>query len=305
MHKINFAHARKFVLWFGAAFGLMLLAGCNLKIVNLTPSTLPENPSQIYTISARIETKDSTVIESSIVPHLIIDGQDLIMKKSALGSDIYQLDYQLPPGRDEFAYYILVNYKVDNGNGATTDREAYIETTHVKIVSRQVLSLEASRGPVGARVAVLGRGFTPQDIVYFESTAARTVYESPTSLSFFVPAVDPGQDYKVTVSGAAGTSPVGSFHVDSLNVEASPASLTLRTGEQQSLTLTIPVVAPPGGLLLDVTTDVPDSIIMPEAIVPAGSTSVTVTVQGGRPGSGSLVLKGYGAGQLTIPITVQ
>jgi hypothetical protein len=54
-----------------------------------------------------------------------------------------------------------------------------------------------------------------------------------------------------------------------------------------------------------VTTDIPDSVIMPEVVVPTGSSSVTVTVQGGRPGSGSLVLKGYGAGTVTIPVTVQ
>jgi hypothetical protein len=305
MHKNHFAHARKFVLRLGAALGLLLLAGCDLKIVNLTPSTLTENPSQIYTISARIETKDSTTIESSIVPHLIIDGQDVIMKKSAPDSDIYDLEYQLPPGRDEFAYYILVNYKTDNGGGVSTDREAYIETVHVKIISRQVLSLEANRGPVGARIGLLGRGFTPQDIVYFDGAPARTVYESPTSLSFFVPSVDPNHDYKVSVSGTAGSAPVGTFRVDSLNVDVSPASLTLRSGERQSLTFTIPVTAPSGGLLLDVTTDVPDSVIMPEVVVPAGSTSVTITVQGGRAGSGSLVLKGYGTGQVTVPITVQ
>jgi len=304
MHKNHFVHARKFALGLGAALCLFL-TGCGLKIVNLTPSTLPENPSQIYTISARIETRNSDIVEGSVVPHLIIDGQDLIMKKSPLGGDIYQLDYQLPPGRDEFAYYILVNYKINNGGGASTDSEAYIETVHVKIASRYVLSLETSRGPVGARISVLGRGFTPQDIVYFENTPARTVYESPSSLSFFVPSVEPGHDYKVSISGASGSSPVGTFRVDALQVQVSPASLTLRTGERQPLTFTMPVTAPPGGLLLDVTTDVPDSVIMPEVVVPAGGNSVTVTVQGGRPGSGTLVLKGYGEGQLTIPITVQ
>ncbi|HTB79707.1 MAG TPA: IPT/TIG domain-containing protein [Opitutaceae bacterium] len=305
MHKNHFAHARKFVLWLGAALGLLLLAGCDLKIVNLTPSTLPENPSQIYTISARIESKGGNIVEDSVVPHLIIDGQDLLMKKSSLGSDIYELDYQLPPGRDEFAYYILVNYKIEESNGNTSDLEAYIETVHVKIASRYVLSLGANRGPVGARVSVLGRGFTAQDIVYLEGSPTRTVYESPSSLSFFVPAVDPGHDYKVSISGANGSSPVGTFRVDPLNIQASPASLNLHVGEQQPLTFTLPVTAPDGGLLLDVTTDVPDSVIMPEVIVPAGSTTVTVTVQGGHPGSGSLVLKGYGAGQVSIPITVQ
>ncbi|HXB02496.1 MAG TPA: IPT/TIG domain-containing protein [Opitutaceae bacterium] len=303
MHKNHSAHARKFLTWLVAAVGLLLLAGCDLKIVNLTPTTLRENPSQIYTISARIENTGGNVVAGSIVPHLVIDEQDLIMKQSQ--GDVYTLDYQLPPGRTDFKYYILVNYKTETNGGVPTDHETYIETIHVSIAGRYVLSLQADRGPVGAQIGVSGSGFTPQDIVYFEGTPARTVYASPTALNFFVPAVEPDHSYKVAINGSAGSADVGTFHVDSLSIQASPASLTLHTGEQQSLTFTVPITAPAGGLLLDVTTDIPDSVIMPEVVVPAGSSSVTVTVQGGRAGSGSLVLKGYGAGTVTIPVTVQ
>jgi len=303
MHKNHTAHARKFLNWLGAALGLVLLAGCDVKIVNLTPTTLRENPSEIYTISARIENTAGNVVAGSIVPHLIIDGQDLIMKQSQ--GDLYALDYQLPPGRNEFKYYILVNYKTSTNDGVPIDHEAYIDYVDVKIAGRYVLSLQADRGPVGAQIGVSGSGFTPRDIVYFEGTPARTVYASPTALNFFVPAIEPGHSYKVTINGSTGSADVGTFQVDVLNIQASPASLTLRTGERQSLTFTVPITAPTGGLLLDVTTDIPDSVIMPEVVVPAGSSGVTVTVQGGRAGSGSLVLKGYGAGTVTIPVTVQ
>ena len=81
-------------------------------------------------------------------------------------------------------------------------------------------------------------------------------------------------------------------------------ALNLRTGQRESLTFTIPNAAPAGGTLLDVTTDIPDSIIMPEVIVPQGQSSVTVTVEGGKPGSGSLYLKGFGTGEVTVPVTV-
>jgi hypothetical protein len=303
MHKNHFAHAGKFFIWLGAALAVFLLAGCDLKIVNLTPSTLRENPSQIYTISGRIESENDNVVPGSIVVHLVIDGQDLIMKNSQ--GDIYSLDYQLPPGRDEIAYYILVNYKTATNDNIITDHEITTPLLHVKIEGRYVLSLQADRGPVGAQIGLLGSGFTPQDIVYFGAVSARTVYASPSALNFFVPAVDPGQSYQVSVSGAAGSAPVGTFHVDSLDIQVSPASLNLRSGERQSLTFTLPVMAPAGGLLLDVTTDVPDSVIMPEVLVPAGSTSVTVSVQGGRSGTGSLVLKGYNGSNLTIPVSVQ
>jgi hypothetical protein len=130
------------------------------------------------------------------------------------------------------------------------------------------------------------------------------VYESSTSLGFYVPAMAPGKSYHVTLSSAAGNSDVGTFKVDSSDVTAEPASLSLTPGQKQSLTFTITHPAPAGGLLLDVTTDVPESVIMPEVVVPEGQLSATVTVEGGKPGTGSLFLKGYGSGEVSVPVTV-
>jgi hypothetical protein len=119
-----------------------------------------------------------------------------------------------------------------------------------------------------------------------------------------MPAVDPNKNYQVTVNGSAGNSPVGTFRVDAATVSVSPTSLSLRTGERQTLSFTIPNPAPPGGTLLDITTDVPESVIMPEVIVPQGQTNIGITVEGGRPGNGNLFLKGFGSGELTIPVSV-
>lgn len=304
MHTNRFSPARKFILTLGLALGALLLAGCQgIVLSNLTPASLPENPSQIYTITLRVTPKTSTIVPTSIAPKIVIDGQNFPMTKSPLGENLWEFDYQLPGGRDQIAYYFLVNYQVE-GNGTVSPAETYTEITHASIVRRYVLSLEVNRGPVGARVSVLGRGFTPQDVVYFDNSPARTVYESPNALSFFVPALAAGQNYRVTLGSAAGSSPVGTFRIDSTNLSVSPSSLTLRTGERQSITFTVPNAAPPGGLLLDVTTDVPESVIMPEVLVPQGQTSVTVTVEGGKAGSGSLFLKGFGSGEVTVPVSV-
>ena len=38
-----------------AAAGLALLSGCaTVKVANLTPASLPENPSEIYTFTLRV-----------------------------------------------------------------------------------------------------------------------------------------------------------------------------------------------------------------------------------------------------------
>lgn len=304
MHTNRISPARKILLWLGAALALALLAGCEtVTLTNLTPPALPENPSQIYTFTLRVSQRSNTVATSSIKPHIVIDAKSYEMKRSALGQGIFEFEYQLPAGRDEVKYYYLVNYQYDTGNGMT-DRESYTEIVHSKIMRRYVLSLETNRGPVGARISLLGRGFTAQDTIYFGETSARTVYESPNALSFYVPAIESGRNYQITLNSPAGNSPVGPFRIDPSSLSVSPSSLTLRTGETQTLTFTVPNAAPPGGLLLDVTTDVPESVIMTEVIVPQGQTSVTVSVVGGKAGNGSLFLKGYGAGEVNVPVSV-
>ena len=302
MHINRISRARKITAWLGLVIGFVLLAGCNaVTLTNLTPASMPENPSQIYTFSLRVAQRTNTVTD--VAPQIVIDGRNYPMKRSPMGEGLYEFEYQLPAGRDQVAYYYLVNYNVQ-GQGTLTPAEAYSDVTQAKIVHRYVLSLEVNRGPVGARISVLGRGFTPGDTIHFNGQPTRTSFESPTSLSFFVPPLEPNRNYQVTLNSVAGNSPVGTFRIDPSNVTVFPTALTLRTGERQLLTFTIQNPAPAGGTLLDVTTDVPDSVIMPEVIVEQGQTTATVNVEGGRPGTGNLFLKGYGAGEVTIPVTV-
>ena len=153
-------------------------------------------------------------------------------------------------------------------------------------------------------MTVLGRGFTPQDEVYVGNQAAQTTFRSSNSLSFMIPALRAGRNYPVSVGPQGSGISVGTIRVDEGALTVAPSSLTLATGEKRLLVFTVPSEAAAGGLLLDVTTDIPKSVIMPEVIVPEGSRSVNVAVQGGTPGSGSLYVSAPGFGETTIPITV-
>jgi hypothetical protein len=160
MQNNRFPHARRIWLSALALIALALLTGCEeVRITNLTPSTLPENPSQTYTFSARITPRASGFVKGSLAPQIVIDGQIHRMQPSQLGQDIYEFDYQIPAGRTEVAYYYLVNFQV-NYNDQVARREAYTGVQQARLAGRYVLSLEVNRGPVGARVSVLGRGFT-------------------------------------------------------------------------------------------------------------------------------------------------
>jgi hypothetical protein len=305
MEKNRILQASRF--WPGviALLMLSLLTGCDeVKITNLTPTQLPANPSNIYTFSAEFEPKSSGFIDGSMKPQIVIDGQIHDLAESPLGPEIYEFDYQIPPGRTEVSYYFLATFLLEF-NGRVNKRDAYTPITTSRLTNRQVLSMIANRGPVGARIGVVGQGFTAQDVVTLNGQPTRTVFESTNALSFFVPAVAPGRNYSVAVAGPTGSQAVGTFRVDPLGIEIFPAQLDLVQGQTQSLTFTLPQPAPRGGLLLDITTDAPESVIMPEVEVPAGSNSVTVPVTGGRPGSGNLYLTGFGGGEIAIPLNVR
>lgn len=304
MHKTPFSHASRILSALAATAALLILTGCGLTITNLTPPTVPANPSQIYTITASFHPKSAQVDPASIQPRIIIDGSAYKMTKSSAGSDIWEFEYQIPAGRAGATYYFICEYASKDRSGSGVPNEEFSELQNMKIAGRYVIRSEATRAPVGSRVSVLGAGFTTGDIIYFDSTPTRTVFESPSSLSFFVPAVAPGRTYKLSVVNSfAGSLDVGTFRVDAISFQVSPSSLVLRQGEQQALTFTIPGPAPAGGLLINVGTDIAQSVIMPEVVVPAGATSVTVPVQGGIPGSGSLFFTSS-AGENSVAVTV-
>ncbi|WP_438482285.1 IPT/TIG domain-containing protein [Oleiharenicola lentus] len=302
MQKTPFSHASRIFSALLVAATLLVLTGCNFSITNLTPATVPANPSQIYTITASFQPKTQHILRDSINPRIIIDGSSYKMNHSAVNGDIWEFDYQLPAGRTSASYYFICDFRTE-GQTSSMPTEVYSELQNLKIVGRYVLRSEATRAPVGSRVSVLGAGFTSSDIVYFDSEPARTVFESPSSLSFFVPALAAGRSYKLSVVGSGANLDVGTFRVDGITFQVSPSALSLRQGEQQSLTFTIPQPAPSGGMLIDVTTDIAASIILPEVIVQAGLSSVTIPVQGGQPGTGSLFFKSS-AGDSSIPVTV-
>jgi hypothetical protein len=279
---------------------LLVLTGCNFTITNLTPETVPQNPSQIYTITASFRPTSSQIDATTIHARIIVDGNAHPMSRSSVGTDIWEFDYQLPAGRTNATYYFICDYSTKNTSGTS---EVYSELQTLNIAGRYVIRSEASRAPVGSRVSILGAGFSTFDIVYFDTTPTRTVFESPSSLSFFVPAVEPGRNYKLSVRGSGINLEVGSFRVDAISFQVTPAAVVLRSGEQQALTFTIPQPAPAGGMLIDVTTDIPESIVMPEVMVPANASSVTVPVQGGKPGTGSLFFRSS-AGESTVAVTV-
>lgn len=287
-----------------AIIAALFLAGCGPSMTNLTSERIPQNASGIYTISMSVSNDNGSIIEESMAPKVVIDGQKQPMRRSEVGTRIFDFDYVMPEGRNRAKYYFLLDYDV-NYAGNPSPRQITSGLYDMQLTNRYIITMESQRGPVGAEIPVVGRGFTNLDTFVVGGVQAETRFASPQAMSFIVPPLPSGEAYAVDLLSGDATIPIGYFQVDGSKLRAYPESLELATGERSVLIFGIDFEAPANGVPLKVLTDAPASIIIPEVVIPAGARTVSVPVQGGVAGQGNLVVSASGFTGLTIPFTVE
>ena len=269
---------------------------CNHPVVNVTLPQAAENSSHIYTLFVNARVNKASIIDGTLKAYITIEGEEHEMAAAPYGDQIFQYDYAMPAGNSQAKYFFTIRYD-ERVNGVIKHRQIDPDNSQIftlNIVNRYVLEMETVRGPVGAVVAVVGRGFNPGDHIMIGGTWAPTAVASTNALSFAVPPLAPG-DYPVEWHAGADVFQIGAFHVDASNVLVTPASVEVASTESTSLTLTMDQMAPQGGVPFEVLTDAPQSVIMPkEIVIPGGQRSVTVKITGGTPGSGSLHISAPG-----------
>jgi len=83
-----------------------------------------------------------------------------------------------------------------------------------------------------------------------------------------------------------------------------PTNLEVQSGDTVTLLFKIDYEAPAGGVAVDVKTNIPLSVIMPEAIISEGDKTVNIPIKGGQPGEGKLVITADGFEGVEVPIKV-
>ncbi|MEC9227843.1 MAG: IPT/TIG domain-containing protein [Verrucomicrobiota bacterium] len=291
-----------------SAFILVLLlglSGCNTQIENMTPTRVPANPSGIYTLSAYAKLSNQSVMRESMSASIVIDGETHQMSQSEVGEAYFDYDYTMPENRDSARFYYVLDYKFINKDKVIKDATVQSSIEQMKLIDRYSISLDTSRAPIGTSLAVLGRGFSRRDKVYVGGVEANTRFISSNTLQYIVPNVTPAMSHLVEVRGVS-TESAGTLKVDpALPLRVIPDSLTLQKGQRQALAFAMDNPAPMGGLYINVTTDIPSSVIMPEVIIPETARTVNIAVQAGEPGAGSLYIQGPGMNEIVIPITVE
>jgi hypothetical protein len=299
----NFMKHRFWALWVG--FSALFLSGCHTTIDNMTPPQLPQNSSHIYTMTMSVHIPSRDVIQQSLRPFIIIEGKRQAMKRSELGNHIFVYDYRMSRTCDKIRYYYEVEYDVSAGNKIVTKIERS-QLYEFQITGRCVLSLDVYRGIPGTKVILLGRGFQDDDGVVFGDVLAETYVQNDHVIEFTVPAIEADKSYGLNLQGAGGTLCLGDFFVDLAPIYASENALHLCGEKRKSFTVSVDYPVPANGLILNITTDIPEDIVMPEVMIPGGACSVKVFLSGNHyEASGHLFIEALGYQQLIIPVTVQ
>ena len=106
------------------------------------------------------------------------------------------------------------------------------------------------------------------------------------------------------IGGPHGALDIGNFRIDESQLGVVPTSLEIQSGDSATLLFKIDYEASAGGLPVDVKTNVPDSVIMPEAIIAEGDKTVNIPIRGGSPGEGKLIITAPAYDSVEVQIKV-
>ena len=311
-----------FIKYSTVFLSLFFLSSCKETLTNLTPKTARENPSNIYTLTLQVNPQNKNWDRSTIRVTVTIDGESFAMKRQPIKGYHYAFDYTLPPNRSSAKYYFSTYYqnskaysllenpgillgKENEKINPKTERVEFSPVYDLKISNRYIITLESKRGPVGSQIPVIGRGFNRSDQIVFDGDYISTNYYSPNALSFTVPPKEANRTYSLYLESEYGNLSMDSFRVDPSVLQILPNTLEYQSGEKGVIVFSIPFEAPSTGLFIEVTTDIPNSIIMPDVLIPEGQRSVRVPIVADQAGTGSLFISALGFIEEKISLTVK
>ncbi len=278
-------------------------SGCTTG-VNMTPVQRPQNPTNVYTFSCKAEAWTANIVDDSWRVYLVIGGEKHLMNRVG-NTRIFELDYQVPEKVVSASYYYEFNYMVNNGKTLNPQVKTS-DLQELNITNRFVNMIDPDRAPIGARVALTGRGFSKTDVILIGGVPADTKFYSTNSISFIVPALAAGTKYPLQIQSENGNMDIGTFLVDPARITTSPDAISLSKGEVTTLSIRIPFRAPSGGLLFNVSVSnsLARSVRMSECFIKEGEDTTSIRIKGEDVGQGTIYLKASGYQEVRVPIAV-
>lgn len=285
---------------------LVCLTGCSVNIVNLTPPRFSPSPTGNYTLKAEVDINQPTVVRNSLEAFVVIDGESYPMSQNSFDDDMFEYDYRPPYKKLLVEFYYVLNYIVKKRNGAPVLEQVISDFHQAQLPSSIAFRLDKRRASVDTQVTLYGEQFSRQDRVLIDGAPCETTFISSKELQFLVPELKPSFGYTVEVFTSGGMLEAGILRVDAANpLRVLPKELTLKIGQPKALALMLNDPAPYGGLYVNVTTDIPDSIIMPEILIPERARTVSVTIEGRYISNGNLFIKAGDLPEIVVPVTIR
>lgn len=286
---------------------LLCATGCSVRIVNKTPPGFSPSTDGFYKIKAGIETNRKDVVQESFEAFVVIDGEQRPMLRNYDSSDnLFEYDYQPDPNKSLVRFYYVLNYLTEHKNKAPALQQMISGLYQFQLANAMVLKLDKQRAAVGTTVTLYGEQFTDQDYVLIDGISCKTTFISPNELQFQVPDMSPSFNYIVDVFTAKGIFNAGKLRVDAANpLRVVPEKLELKTSQPKAIAFMLEKPAPYGGLYIDVSTDIPDCIVMPELLVPEGARTFSTAIEGKHISNGNLFINVDGLPEIVVPVTVR
>lgn len=167
-----------------------------------------------------------------------------------------------------------------------------------------VSSITPMSGIVGTLVRVGGTGFAQNHIISFGNRSVATTFVIATELQFRVPQRSVG-NHNVMVANVIGPQ---SFALTAAVPIAAPSPISLLYGSNVTLSVTLPLAAPPGGVDLIVTAMPPAGVIQlagrGSLNYSQGRLDSTVVITPQDVGSGTITVSGDDYTTASVPFTV-
>ncbi|MDR0428666.1 MAG: IPT/TIG domain-containing protein [Puniceicoccales bacterium] len=278
------------------------MAGCtHVSIRNVTPQVMATNISRVYPLTMNFAARDGKVNTESIRAHVIIDGHSRKMR--SVGHNRYVYEYRMTSDNPKVIYSFSVDYSRRCGGKLCFFNEKSPDFELI-LTGHYAMGLDSQRGIPGAPITIIGRGFQKSDTVYVGDSVAETQFLSPTAIQFRIPQLPSGKHYNVELANPNGTLPAGKIFVDKGNISTNPKAIEIKCGESTILQITISAPAPSGGLEIDVTTNIPDAIVVPDVHIRQGKVTTSLKIEGAEVAHGMLFLSGKEYAETAIPLVI-
>jgi hypothetical protein len=225
---------------------IFVLDGCSSTSMmnDMTPHRVPRNQSEIYTMTMAVNKSNNDLRKKGLKPYVIVNGERHEMRSSD-SDNIFYYDYKALDDVTEMPYYYeLIQEVVDPKDGQVSKIIEKSKLFNLAINDKYILTMDCERGPIGAKVCILGSGFSQRDMVRVGGVSAKVESVSKGAIEFIIPLMEAEISYDVILISNGNRLFVGKIFVDISELSTDVDSITLDNGGKMTVSFFINHDAP-------------------------------------------------------------